>query len=258
MYKKFDVQAYKEKAQESFSGADGDSNADGWGNAGGDPAMSADGWGNMTDPSMGADGYSEAAGGFADAPEYSFTITNSSTSAVTNATVTMFGGAIYTAPSGIVNYGSSSTVTITPFNGVGYWQMLQDSMVEPFTIGKIRVQCTNTSQVTQNIGVYSTNSQGSIYTEWLNMITTVNQYQFQNTISTWTGSINITKDVYLQFPMLANATPANATILITLYLKRKVNTARGLATGTVKSVGYKAPSGGLHPVMAGRGRVGTF
>lgn len=249
MYKKFDVQAYKAKAQENFSGADGD-----WSGMT-DPSMSADGgWGNMTDPSMSADG----GHAFANAPEYSFTITNSSTGA-TNATVTLFGASIFTAPIGVVNYGSTSTVSITPFNNVTYWQMLQDSMVEPFTIGKIRVQCNgNASQVTQNIGVYSTNAQGSIYTEWLNMITTVNQYQFQPTISTWTGDINVTKDVYLQFPMLANATAENATILITVYLKRKVNTARGLSHGSVGSVGYKAPIGGLHPVLAGQGKVGTF
>jgi hypothetical protein len=84
-YNKFDTAAYKAAAQDSFSGADGD-----WSGMT-DPSMSADGeWSGMTDPSMSADG-SHA---FANAPEYSFTITNSSTSAVTNANVVLFGASI--------------------------------------------------------------------------------------------------------------------------------------------------------------------
>lgn len=249
-YRKFDTEMYKREAQETFSGADGD-----WSGMT-DPSMNAEGndWGNMTDPTMSAAGHSD----FANAPEYSFTITTTSTSAVTNGSVVMFGAAINLNPA-VTNFGSSSTITITPFNNVGYYQMLQDSLTEPFTIGKIRVQCAgNASQVTQNIGVVSTNAQGDVYTHYLNMITTVNQYQQQNTISTWEGSINITKDVYLQFPLLANATPANATLLVTLYLKRKVNTARGLQTGSVGAQSYKKPLGGLHPVLSGGGRLGSF
>lgn len=238
-YKTFDVNSYVTRAQENFSGADGD-----WSNLT-DPSMSADGgeWGYMTDPSMSADG-----GHFADAPEYSFTITSTSTNA--NATVVLFGAAIYTSPT-VTNYGSSTGVTITPFNGVSYWQMLQDSQVEPFTVGKIRIQCSSAAQVQQSILMTSTNAQGESYTSPLNIITAVTPYQYNNQIAEYSCNKNVTKDVYFSFTMLGSGNPSLNPVTITFYLKRKVNTARGLQTGTVGSSRYGAPNMGIRPVMIG-------
>lgn len=244
-FEKFDTEKYRNEIQDSFSGADGWSDFT-------DPSLSATG-----DPSMSADGYNDAAGEshLANAPEYSFTI---STTATVNNTVTLFGAAINLNPT-VTNFGSSSTVTITPFNNVGYYQMLQDSLTEPFTVGRMRVQCAlNSSQVTQSILITSTNSQGQIYTDPIPMVSNISEYQYTQTIGTSNREYNITKDVYIQFTLLAQSTPSNATTILTLYLKRKVNTARGLQGGGVTANNYGRPHGGIRPVMTGGGGLKTI
>ena len=91
-----------------------------------------------------------------EAPPLQFTIVNATTGALT---CVLFGSNINLNPS-VTNFGSATGITITPDNSVSYYQVLQQGMLEPFRIGKMRVQSTNTSQVVQTIQSVSTNMFG--------------------------------------------------------------------------------------------------
>ncbi len=226
-YQKFDTQAYRNAAQDQFSGADG------WENFNQEPAFNADGG-----PAMNADGPQ-----LVDAPELDFTIVNTSTTV--SATCVLFGGSLYLTGGG--TFGSGATITVTPAYGVGYTQILQDSINNPFTVGMIRMQSTNTSQVTQGISIVSTNIYGATATDPLNMVTAISEYQYQNTIARSTRAFDVTGDVYISFPVLAST-----TVICSIYSKKKVNIARAL--NGVPSLGvYGAPNMGIRPLVTNTG-----
>jgi hypothetical protein len=256
-YKKFDVAAYRNAAQQNFSGADG------WDNFSG-PAMNADGgWGADGDgygvdgDGYGADGVYYGAEGNSmpsqpvrrQAPvrheepalEIDFNITNASSSA--NATVVMFGSNIY-LDNTVVNYGSSTSVTITPQFGVGYAQILRDTSASPFTVGRVRMQSTNATQVTQNLTIVSTNIYGESYNKPVNMVPTISQYQFNPNITESNIPFDITPNVYFSFTILPST-----TLLLSVFIKNKVNPAKNLA-GKPATTAYGRPAvGGLKPLM---------
>ncbi len=272
-YKKFDVAAYRNAAQEKFSGANGwdnfsgpamsadGSGADGWGadgyGADGDnfsgPEMSADGSG-ADGVIYGADGQIYAATGRKHskhqghaahheepALEIDFNITNSSSSA--NATVIMFGSNIY-LDSTVVNYGSSPSVAIQPQFGVGYAQILRDTSASPFTVGRVRMQSSNTTQVTQNLTITSTNIYGESYNKPINMVPTISQYQFNPNITETNIPFDITPNVYFSFTILPST-----TLLLSVFIKSKVNPAKHLV-GKPAATAYGRPAvGGLKPLM---------
>lgn len=220
---KFDVNAYRNSIQEQFSGADG------WDDFGGDPAMNMDG-----DPAMNANGVVD----MPQSPELDFTVVNTSTTAT--ATCVMFGGNIWLSDA---NFGSGATITITPAYNVSYAQILRDTAISPFTIGMIRMQSSNTSQVTQGITVVSTNIYGATAQDPINMVTAISEYQYNNQIARTSKAFDITGDVYYSFPVLAST-----TVTVSVYTKKKVNVARALEGRPSFGV-YSAPNTGVKPLM---------
>lgn len=228
--KKFDVEAYRNQVQEDFSGVDG------WDNfSQGDEAMNF---------SQDEEAYMATEVEEPEAPELNFTIVNAAT---TNGEAVFFGSSINLDPA-VANFGSSAGVTITPDYNIGYSRILRDSAVAPFTIGKVRVQCdSNAAQVTQGLTVVSSNIYGDGQFSPINMITTVNQYQFNPNITESGRAFDITPDVFFKFVVLPST-----TLRVTLYIKRKVNVARQLVERPIAG-NYSAPVGGISPVMVGRG-----
>lgn len=148
--------------------------------------------------------------------ELSFTISNRN---LTKLRVLIFGGNISLS---LVNFGNQAGITITPDFGVSYLQVLRDTIKSPFTIGKIRMQSIATpEQVVQGISVISTDIYGDRQTEAIPMITSIDEYQEQLGIAVLEKSINMTGDVALQFDILAST-----TVLFTVFIKRKINSAR--------------------------------
>lgn len=233
---KFDVNAYRNSIQEQFSGADG------WDNFSYEnPAMNATGGPGIMQTN---EGYAApGTGGFESpptqsAPELDFTVVNTSTTAT--ATCVMFGGNVWLSDA---NFGSGATITITPDYSVSYAQVLRDTAINPFTVGMIRMQSSNTSQVTQGITVVSTNIYGATASDPINMVTAISEYQYNNQIARSTKAFDLTGDVYFSFPVLAST-----TVTVSVYTKRKVNVARALenrpSTGS-----YLPPNTGIKPVM---------
>ena len=220
---KFDTAAYRNEIQEKMSGADA------WDNFSPSPEMNAGG------PEMNANGVADQVA----APELTFTVTNTSTTA--NATCKLFGASLYLTDT---YYGSSSTITVTPDFGVSYVQILRDTSVSPFTVGQVRMQCAaNAAQVTQGLSIVSTNIYGDASTKSVNMVTNISEYQQQLTIARSTKPFDITGDVYFSFTVLPST-----TVTVTVYIKNKVNVARALE-GRATSGLYAAPNVGIKPVM---------
>lgn len=226
-HEKFDTAAYRNAIQENFSGADG------WDNFSADPTMNFEG-----SPELNANGIVDAPA----APELTFTVTNSSTTV--SATCKLFGASLYLTDT---YFGSAATITVTPDFGVSYTQVLRDTSTAPFTVGSIRMQSSNTSQVTQGLTVVSTNIYGASKSDPINMVTAVSEYQQQLTIARSTKPFDITGDVYFSFPVLAST-----TVTVTVYVKNKVNIARQLEGRAVSGL-YAAPNTGIKPLMVAPG-----
>lgn len=224
--KKFDINAYRNGVQEQFSGVDG-------------------GWDNFSyeNPAMNFDANQGVA--LQEAPELDFTVVNTSTTAT--ATCVMFGGNVWLSSA---TFGSDATITITPDYSVSYPQVLRDTAINPFTVGMIRMQSSNTSQVTQGITVVSTNIYGATASDPINMVTAISEYQYNNQIARSTKSFDLTGDVYFSFPVLAST-----TVTVSVYTKKKVNVARALEGRPSFGI-YGAPNTGIKPVMVNQ--MGDF
>lgn len=228
--KKFNTAEYRNSLQESFSGADG------WDSMDGDediyPSMNFGG----EDPAMNANGPAHIA-----APELNFTITNAN--ALLSETARLFGAGAFLSAA---NFGSDPNITITPDFGIPYAQVLRDTSTSPFTIGMVRMQSTGATgaqQVLQNLLVVSANIYGSAKTDPINMVTSISEFQFNNTISRSAKAFDITSDVHFSFTVLALT-----TLTCTVYVKNKVNIARAL-DGRATIGQYIAPNTGIKPVM---------
>ncbi len=221
----FDTKAYLKVARngQNFSGADG-----------------SGGWNDFVDNELSAaDGSNGLAQMEHEAPALQFTVVNNTAGTLT---CTLFGANINLNPS-VTNFGSSAALTVTPDNNVSYYQVLQQSMLEPFRFGKMRVSSTNTTQVQQSIQAVSTNYYGQSLSDPMNMSSTVSAYQNQLTITENTRPFDITGNTYLQFPVLANT-----TLLISFFTSMAVNSAHKLnGMDTLKT--FAAPSTGVRPLL---------
>ncbi len=233
----FDTQVYLNEARERFSGANGwDSNFVDQN----DLSFDANGAELYT----GADG--AAMGQLHEAPPLQLTIVNPTGGALT---CILFGANINLNPS-VTNFGSAAAITVTPDNSISYYQVLQQSMLEPFRIGKMRVQSTNTSQVIQTIQSTSTNYYGQSLSDPISMTSTVSAYQNQLTITESTRAFDVTGNTYLSFSVLANT-----TVIVTFFTQRQVNLAHGL-NGISPSKSFLAPSTGVKPLLIKTGVSG--
>jgi hypothetical protein len=201
----------------------------------------ADGWNdNFVDNDMhAADGSNGLANMEHEAPALQFTIVNNTAGTLS---CTLFGASINLNPS-VTNFGSSAALTITPDNSVSYYQVLSQSMLEPFRFGKMRVSSTNTTQVQQSIQCVSTNYYGQSLSDPMNMSSTVSAYQNQLTITESTRPFDITGNTYLSFPVLANT-----TVLVAFFTSMSINAAHKL-NGLDSLKKFAAPSTGVRPLL---------
>lgn len=132
-------------------------------------------------------------------------------------------------------------VTITPGFGVSYNQILTDSTMQAFTIGEIRMQSSNTSQVIQPISIVTTNVYGNATTVPVPMATVISEYQTFLQIARTNHKFDITGNVYFYFPVLSLT-----TVICTISIIRKTNLPlhnEGYITN------YAQPSAGFKPLM---------
>lgn len=224
----FNVAEYLNDVRNTFSGADG------W---------NSSNFVDANDLSFNAEEISAAEGAamgqLHEAPPLQMTIVNPTAAALV---CTLFGSNINLNPA-VTNFGSGAALTITPDNGVSYYQVLQQGMLEPFRIGKMRIQSTNTSQVVQTINSISTNFTGQSLSDPINMSATVSAYQQQLSITESTRAFDITGNTYLQFSVLANT-----TVIVTFFTQRSVNLAHGLNDKPVSKL-YASPASAIQPLL---------
>lgn len=134
-------------------------------------------------------------------------------------------------------------VTITPSFGVSYEQVLRDTNKNPFTIGMVRMQSTNTSQVTQGINIVKTDIYGQVYTDTVSMISAVSEYQYNNEIARANMDFDITGNNYISFFILPN-TSVNCTV----YVKKRFEGDRALL-GLNPLQYYSNEQSGVKPLM---------
>lgn len=135
------------------------------------------------------------------------------------------------------NFGSATGIVVTPSQtNVTYLELLQQSAEQPFETSLIRVQSTNTAQVTQILTITSRDANGQECTVPLITQSYFSANQFQGTIIDVPYSVRVDGNTNIQFPVLANT-----TVTMTFFPAEKINASRALAgRSAVKQ--YGAPS----------------
>lgn len=210
MRNNFNIDRYLDEAEERFSGFYGDDYDDFLGDDfdlfEGDDLMS----------------YSSADGGGVNmlktpAP-YQLLVTNTTAGTLS---VVMFGYNQYLLST---NFGSATGLTVTPAQtNVSYLQLLTQSASQPFETSLIRVQSSNSSQVTQIITVTVSDANGQSATLPIITQSYFSSYQQQSGILDVPYSVKIDGNTSLTSSVLANT-----TVTYTFFPSEKVNVAKGL------------------------------
>jgi hypothetical protein len=212
-----DIEKWISDAEESFSGFDGDGFAN-----------DLDFDGGYYDEMSNATG--TGAAGVSPAP-YQVSITNT-TGATADAVLFGYNKYLLTA-----NFGSDAGVTVTPSqSNVSYLELLQQSAGQPFETSLIRIQSSNTSQVTQVLTVTSKDANGQECSIPVITQSYFSANQFQATILDVPFNMTIDANTYITIPVLATT-----TVVFTFFPAEKVNPARNLA-GKPQAKPYAAPS----------------
>jgi hypothetical protein len=212
------IQKFLTDAEENFSGFNGDGFAN---------DLDFDG-GFYEDDYYGATGTGQA--GVSPAP-YQVTITNTNG---TTANAVLFGYNKYLLTS---NFGSDTGVTVTPSqSNVTYLELLQQSAGQPFETSLIRIQSSNTSQITQVLTITSKDANGQQCLIPLITQSYFSANQFQSTILDVPYSLTIDANTYITIPVLATT-----TVVFTFFPAEKINPARNLG-GKPQAKPYGAPS----------------
>ena len=220
MNKYFDVDAYLNASQATYRGVNGS------------PAHSNI-YGNVG-LNLGVDG-TQGMGAVAASPlktpsPYQLNIANTTAG---NLTCILFGQNIYLLVS---NFGSSTGITVTPTQtNVNYIQLLNQSAQQPFEVGLTRVQSSNATQVTQQIGITSTDANGQSCNYPLIAQNYFSAYQFQSGIIDIQFPYRIDGGTYLTFTVLAGA-----SLSITFFPAEKVNQTNHFS-GAPALQSYAAP-----------------
>jgi hypothetical protein len=230
MKKHFDVDAYLRDAEARFSSASGEEWFEGSEFEGEESHFSSN-----TNLDLGFEGDSYAAGApmaaLKQPSPYQVIITNS-TPAVLLAT--LFGMNQYLLTP---NFGSAAGLTVqNAVPNVTYLELLQQSASQPFETSLLRIQSSNTSQITQTITITSKDANGQ---QAIIPLITQNYFsanQFQSGILDIPFAIKIDGNTNLQFPVL-NAT----TVFMTFFPAEKSNLSRQL-NGQNALQTYAAPS----------------
>ncbi len=173
---------------------------------------------NFEDPSLGYETQLHAEGAFGNmcaAPQtvskpYIFTITNS---AGATANAILFGSNIYL---GTANYGSAAGITITPANGITYYQVLQNIKDKPFEFIAGRLSCSVSTQLDQSMTVTYTDINGRQYTDPIPLSSFQNSFQNLTTMVDFNYPVKIDGNTYITIPIVGTA-QGTTTVVLTLY-----------------------------------------
>jgi hypothetical protein len=169
------------------------------------------------------DDYSMAVGGGIDMVKspspYQLTVQNTTAGTLT---LVMFGKNQYLLST---NFGSSAGLIVTPAQAnVSYLQLLQQSADQPFETSLIRVQSSNSTQVTQILTVTITDANGQSATLPIITQSYFSSYQQQSGILDIPYQLKIDGNTSITTPILATT-----TVTYTFFPAEKVNVAKGLA-----------------------------
>jgi hypothetical protein len=212
MKNNIDVNAYLQEAEAEFSGFYGedmysfDDNTEMYFNAEGEDIYSAEGDVAVASPVRRSPS------------PYQITIVNS-TVAPLNAII--FGQGIYLLSA---NFGSAVGITITPSQAnVSYLQLLNQSAAQPFETSLLRIQSTNTAQITQIILITSTDANGQQCSIPLITQSYFSANQFQSGILDIPYNLKVDSNTFLTYSVLGST-----TVIMTFFPAEKSNIARML------------------------------
>jgi hypothetical protein len=148
---------------------------------------------------------------------YSLIIENTAGS---TATAVLFGRNTYLV--GSTNYGSAASIVITPaYSNVSYVEVLQQSGDQPFISGLLRIQSSNSAQVTQMITVTTKDANGQQFSAPLITQNYFSSMQFQSGIIDVELNLTINANTYLSFSVLGST-----SVTMTFFPAEKFNPAR--------------------------------
>lgn len=161
---------------------------------------------------------------------YVFNISNSTTDDVSS--VTLLGANANTV--GATNNGNAAAITITYQSGaVTYAQFLENIKSQPFKVGLMHIQSSNTSQPFQTLTITESSASGRSSTLPITPQLDPNQNQSGVTIVRHQFTVNAWLSI--SFTVLASA-----TVTISMYPMQELNIARGIDGRPVDQV-YGAP-----------------
>ena len=204
MKNNFNIDAYLRNAEAEFSGADG------------------------SEFDYGFDGNADLDFSFDAAPAapiaplkqpapYQISVVNSTAGSLT---AILFGKNIY---DNTANFGSAVGITCTPASSISYNQLLNQSAAQPFETSLIRIQSTNTAQVTQVININSSDANGQSANIPLYTTSYFSANQFQSGIVDIPYTLKVEGNTYISFTVLANT-----TVIFDFFPINKVNQSRNL------------------------------
>ena len=247
MRKNFDIDAYLTEAEEKFSGFYGD--YDSYDN---DSNFDDYGYDDF-------DGYSDEdnfAGAMPQAKSptpYQVTVENTTAGTLT---AILFGKNQFLLST---NFGSATGIIVTPAQtNVSYLFLLQQSADQPFETSLIRIQSSNTTQITQILTVTVLDANGQSATLPIITQSYFSSYQQQSGILDVPYQVKIDGNTSLTSVILSNT-----TVTYTFFPAEKVNVAKGLGgQGAVQVYGNPQVNlGGMtfpkRPVMARPKSKGT-
>lgn len=153
-----------------------------------------------------------------------------------NLTAVLFGGNEFLQTA---NFGSAAALVVAPSQtNVTYLQLLNQSMQQPFETSLLRINSTNTAQVTQPITVTSTDANGQTCSTPLIVDTYFSANQFQATRVDVPFALTIDGNTNIASVILAGA-----TVIYTFFPAEKVNPTRALRGGAGNPLKqYAAPT----------------
>lgn len=202
MKNNFDIELYMRQAEARFSGANGEDEY---------------GFDSNTELDFSFDATPAPTVALKQPAPYQVAVTNSTAGPLT---AILFGRNIWELTA---NFGSAVGITVTPASSVPYIQLLNQSASQPFETSLIRIQSTNTSQVTQVINIVSSDANGQSAQIPLYTTSYFSANQFQSGIVDVPFTLKIEGNTYISFTVLAST-----TVTFDFFPMNKVNQSRNL------------------------------
>jgi hypothetical protein len=203
-----------------------------------------DEWNNFNDDYNYADGNSAETEALASLP-FVINIANSTTNDVSSVTILGSNGALF----GATNYGNNAAITITMDNGdVTYTEFLESIKSEPFKVGMMYLQSSNTSQPFKQLTITYKETNGRKVTLPISPALDPMQQQSGVTIVRHQFPVNA-------FTSISTTILASATLTMRLYPSQVLDIARSLSGQSVAK-GFSRPNLSQFQLPVNRGLVG--